>query len=303
MTVRDTRYEKHNGSNDHLRFERLIVATVGDETSLGAIHVAAELARRDGASVIAVGVSSPIPSDVTPVLASPPLISDEQSRLELSRVIRGTLESVAGTQSWEQRAVVGMPATMISAIAGDAPATLLLMGLGHRGRLDRLFRGETTIPVIQHARVPVLAVASTARGLPKSAVAAVDFSPASMAAAVLAGTLLDDGGTLVLAHVGSFGDAKARPGDLIDLYRAGVQTRLEEAVRLVNGQVAPAVESVTLHGQVSEALLNFAEESSCDLISLGGHERGLVNRILLGSVRTRIVRGAKCSVLIAPPTR
>jgi nucleotide-binding universal stress UspA family protein len=303
MTVPETRYVKQNRSSDDPRFERLIVATRGDDTSLGAIHVAAMLARRHNASVTAVGVAAPGSTDVIPVLAPSPLKSDEGERLELLHSIRHTLETIPGTQTWDKRALVGMPAPTISAIANEDPDTLLLIGLGHHGRLDRLFRGETTIPVIQDARVPVMAVASTARDLPKRAVAAVDFSSASIRAAVLAGSLLDDGGTLILAHVGSFGDATAQAGDLIDLYRIGVQTKLDEAVRMVSRQVPRAVQSVTLHGQISEALLDFADASRCDLISLGGHEQGLVDRILLGSVRTRIVRGAKCSVLIAPPSR
>jgi nucleotide-binding universal stress UspA family protein len=30
---------------------------------------------------------------------------------------------------------------------------------------------------------------------------------------------------------------------------------------------------------------------------------GLMERVLLGSVRTRVLRGATCSVLVAPPRR
>jgi nucleotide-binding universal stress UspA family protein len=290
-----------DGRSERPRFERLIVATAGDEVSLGAIHLAVELARRDGASVTAVAVAPPLPTDVTPVLAPTPLMSDERNRLELLQVLHDTLKTVAGTETWDERALVGMPAPLIDSVAGDRRDTLVLMGLGHRGRLDRLFRGETTIPLLKHARVPVLAAASTARGLPVRAVAAVDFSPASISAAICAAALLGDGGTLTLAHVGSFGDAHARPGDLVDLYRAGVRARLDEATQLVQRRTRGAVASVVLHGQIAEALLEFADESRCDVISLGGHEQGLVDRILLGSVRTRVVRAAKCSVLIAPP--
>ena len=39
----------------------------------------------------------------------------------------------------------------------------------------------------------------------------------------------------------------------------------------------------------------------CGLIGLGGHAQGLLDRILLGSIRTKVLRGATCSVLIAPP--
>jgi nucleotide-binding universal stress UspA family protein len=235
------------------------------------------------------------------VLAPSPLASNEDGRLELLGVLRETLAAVPGTEQWEKRAVIGMPASVINGLAGDAPRALILMGLGHHGRLDRLFGGETTVPVIQHAKVPVLVVASDARVLPRRAVAAVDFSEASMAAAAVAAELLDDDGTLTLAHVDSFGDAKAQPGDLVDLYRAGARARLDAAVRQVQRRTQRRVNGISLHGEIAEALLEYAARANCDLIALGGHELGLVDRILLGSIRTKVVRGAKCSVLIAPP--
>jgi nucleotide-binding universal stress UspA family protein len=285
----------------HQHIERLIVATAGDDASLGAIHVGIALAHREAAAVTAIAVMPPFSPAVHGVLAPSPLASNEDGRLELLGVLRETLAAVPGTEQWEKRAVIGMPASVINGLAGDAPRALILMGLGHHGRLDRLFGGETTVPVIQHAKVPVLVVASDARVLPRRAVAAVDFSEASMAAAAVAAELLDDDGTLTLAHVDSFGDAKAQPGDLVDLYRAGARARLDAALRQVQRRTHRRVNGTSLHGEIAEALLEYAGRAKCDLIALGGHELGLVDRILLGSIRTKVVRGAKCSVLIAPP--
>jgi nucleotide-binding universal stress UspA family protein len=285
------------------RIDRLVVATAGDAASLGAIRVGVELARRAGASVVAVGVRPPAPLGVRGPLASSALATEEDGRLELLGVVRSTLAEIPGTELWEKRAVINMPAMAINELAGDDSRTMILMGLGHHGRLGRLFGGETTVPVIKHARVPVLVVESAARTLPRHAVAAVDFTEASLAAAAVAGEILDDDSTLMVAHVSAFGDANAQPGDLMDLYRAGVRARLDQAVQRLQRRTHRRVEGVTLHGEIAQSLLDFADATKCDLIALGGHELGLVDRVLLGSVRTTVVRAAKCSVLIAPPEK
>jgi nucleotide-binding universal stress UspA family protein len=285
------------------RFEHLIVATVGDDASLGAIHLAAALAKREKAAVSAVGVTVPFPPAPHAVLAPGSRSPIDAARLELLNVLRDTLADVPGTEHWKTHAIIGMPASAIDQAAGDNPRTLIVMGLRHHGRLDRLFGGETTVPVVQHARVPVLLVSPDARSLPQSAVAAIDFSEASLAAASVAADLLDGDGTLTLAHVESFGDARAQPGDLIDLHRAGVRARLEAAVRRIRRRTRRRVATVTLHGETGDALLRYARETESELIALGGHELGLVDRVLLGSIRTKVVRGAACSVLIVPPER
>ena len=285
------------------RLNRLVVATTGDAVSLGAIRVGVELARRVGASVIAVGVMPPIPPGARAPLAPSPLATDEDGRLELLGIVRATLAQVPGTELWEKRAVISMPAMAINELAGDNQGTMILMGLGHHGRLGRLFGGETTVPVIKHARAPVFVVESEARTLPRHTVTAIDFTEASLTAAAVAGELLDDDGTLTLAHVSAFGDAKAHPGDLIDLYRAGARARLDQAVQRLRRRTHRRVEGVMLHGEIAQALLDYADAAGCDLIALGGHELGLVDRVLLGSVRTKVVRAAKCSVLIAPPEK
>ena len=175
--------------------------------------------------------------------------------------------------------------------------------MGHHGRVDRLFRGETTVGVIRHAKGPVLLALPTARSLPRRILVAMDFTPASMAAARLAAGLVAPDGTITLAHVCAFGDADAQPGELVDLYRVGVRERLKDATRRTRRHADVAVDHVILHGEIAPALLEHAERASCDLIALGGHAQGLVDRILLGSVRTRVMHGANCSVLVVPPER
>ena len=61
--------------------------------------------------------------------------------------------------------------------------------------------------------IPVLAVSRRASGLPARAVVALDFTPATLAAASLAADLLADDGPRVVVHVCAFAGAKANVGD------------------------------------------------------------------------------------------
>ena len=61
-----------------------------------------------------------------------------------------------------------------------------------------------------------------------------------------------------------------------------------------------AVEHVTLHGDAARELLTFAGDNNVDLITAGSHGRSAIGRLVLGSVSTKLIRGAHCSVLVAP---
>ncbi len=282
----------------------ILVATAGEIESRGALRVAAALAEREGAPVVALGVAAPFAHNLSARLSlRPPVSIDEQTRRDLHERIRESLNDVPAAASWVVRAFTGTPADLVHAAAAKWKARMIVIGTGRHTRLDRIFGSETAVAVMRNARIPVLAVHRRATGLPVRAVAAVDFTDASLSAATLASQLLARDGTLFVAHACAFGEAKAKPGDLIDMYRAGAQAKLAETVSLLRTRTKRRVEGVMLTGEAGSAIVAFAGREKCDLIALGGHPLALVDRILLGSVRTRVVRDAACSVLIAPPTR
>ena len=60
------------------------------------------------------------------------------------------------------------------------------------------------------------------------------------------------------------------------------------------------VETVALNGKPSREILDFAKSTQVDLIVTGSRGAGLVDRILVGSTATGILRGAQCAVLAVP---
>jgi len=60
---------------------------------------------------------------------------------------------------------------------------------------------------------------------------------------------------------------------------------------------AESVETELLEGPPSREILTYAERAGCDLVVMGTHGRGGLNRLLLGSVAERVVRSAEIPVM------
>ncbi|WP_332899506.1 MULTISPECIES: universal stress protein [unclassified Haladaptatus] len=68
--------------------------------------------------------------------------------------------------------------------------------------------------------------------------------------------------------------------------------RLEE---LIDGRVP--VKRVLLEGSPSKEIVRYAKTEDCDLIFMGTHGRGGIDRLLLGSVAEKVVRTSDIPVL------
>jgi nucleotide-binding universal stress UspA family protein len=277
---------------------QLLVGATGDESSIGALHVAAAIARRSGAIVQVLTVSTPFPHAVGVADVTLPPMADEENRRVALGAVKMRLANVADTEQWNVQAVVGWPGEAIVDAAERWPASLIVLGKGAHHAWDRLFGPETAISVARHARAPVLAVAPSARKVPSRVLAAIDFTKSSVNAAKLAARIMAPNGTLMLAHVSAFDDSSAGEGSLASLYDTGVADKLDECKREIHRESQRHVETVVLTGEVVTRLVEYANRERCDLIAVGGHHLGFVDRILMGSVRSGVLRSAPCSVLI-----
>ena len=57
------------------------------------------------------------------------------------------------------------------------------------------------------------------------------------------------------------------------------------------------VETAIVEGTPSREIITDAEETDCDLVVMGTHGRGGIDRLLLGSVAEKVVRGSSVPVL------
>lgn len=114
----------------------------------------------------------------------------------------------------------------------------------------------------------------------------------------LAEKLKSEDGTITAVHVIEDPSGIAAATTDTDVMRGGALA----ARKLFDEKLAawPGIEGKLLHGQVSPALLEFAESHKADCIIMGSHKPGVVE-YLIGSTAARIVRQAPCSVHMYRP--
>ncbi|MFC6904043.1 universal stress protein [Halalkalicoccus tibetensis] len=81
-----------------------------------------------------------------------------------------------------------------------------------------------------------------------------------------------------------------------DMLREDGEEALER-VRAIAARHDVEVETALIEGTPSKEVVRYATEEGCDLIVMGTHGRGGIDRLLLGSVAERVVRGSPVPVL------
>jgi nucleotide-binding universal stress UspA family protein len=68
-------------------------------------------------------------------------------------------------------------------------------------------------------------------------------------------------------------------------------------VEAVGDDFTVPVETAIIEGSPSAEIVRYAEREACDLVVMGTHGRGGIDRLLLGSVAEKVVRGSNVPVL------
>jgi universal stress protein E len=300
---------------DQLRYCPIVVAVSGEPGGAGPVRVASALEARYGSRVSAVQVldvsdlplPTPLPTAFTfarDLIGDAPYAEDARARRKQFS------DWLGGPNEWPVHISVGAAAPEILRYAESQGAALIVMGLRHHGIVDRILRDETTLTVARLAHGAVLGVTPRLIGLPHRAIVGVDFGPASIRAAraaldVLAHRTSGERTVLRLVYVdhsGVEGRHEDTAGEAL-IKRLGVDSAFEQLVRELAAPPSVRIECVTRHGLPGAELLACADESGADLIAIGSLRHERLERWILGSVTTEIVRDGRCSVLVIPPTR
>lgn len=281
----------------------IAVATDGTHDSDGAVRIGAALARRDNVGATFLSVVEPM--TFAEDEGSTPADADRLTRLAIEgregELAAQRARTFAGDRPWSYAIHVGDRVDEIVSHARHHDASLIVLGLGSRGVLARLLHRETALRVIRTAPVPVLAVPSGATEIPRSAVVAIDFTPASEDAARAALEVLGGHGTVFFAHatpriVVPQRDSRPWEGPAV----ADVLSRLEVSARRLDIPAGVQVELVSLRGEPADELLAFAAQHHAGMIATGAHGQSAVGRRPLGSGSSEVVRSPHCAVLVAP---
>lgn len=277
----------------------LLIATDGTPQSDAAIALARllPLGNKGEVQVLTVVDNAPIPwgtVDRSVVMDYKRGLYQEAQRNAKAQVDR------LGAKSWNVEVRSGDPATTIAALAKESRARTVLVGLGGHGAAARFFGNETALRLMRVSQVPVLAVDSKLRALPKRIVVAMDFSESSIEAARLALEIAAPDATVTLVHVVPWQRKDYIPEYWFREHEASVAAQLTRVAGWLDQGSKFRIHQKVLYGKPGPSILACAEELDADLIVAGTHGRGFLGRMLGGETVAKLVRGARRSVLVLP---
>lgn len=281
----------------------ILVATDGTASAEAALRAAALLSRHTQAGVIAISVLETLPLVAADYgMMIPPVDSDQARRQALLDRVRAQVATLGpDVRDWKVEVRDGDPPTTIARAAREAKARMIVVGLGHHDLLDRLFGGETALHALRLAHTPVLAVPPDFKQLPRRVVVATDFSVASIRAARTALALIDTVSIVYLIHVAPRMELQPEAfAAWMSLFGEGLGPAFDRVKAELGLPASVTVETVARNGKPSREILDFARSMQADMVVTGSRGAGLVDRILVGSTATGLIRGAHCAVLAVP---
>jgi nucleotide-binding universal stress UspA family protein len=189
-------------------------------------------------------------------------------------------------------------------LAANPSYELVVMGTHGRTGLLRVVLGSVAEKVVRHAPCSVLVVRSDAAQF-ANVLVPVDFSEASDPAIEVASQLVQPGGSgvtlLHIVEVPLVGHAGRQVTEVVDDLDTRARALLAESAAKIATRVAVPVQTRTREGRSAGAgvLEAIDEDPAIDLVIVGSHGHTGIKRALLGSVAEKVVRHARCPVLVA----
>lgn len=285
---------------------RILVATDGSAGAGEAIEWLAHFPLPSDASVEVVS-AVPRPIFDESVVATPWSKMRAQTQRGLEEA-RGRL-----AKRWPAataRLLYGDPREAIVDAAYQGGVHLIVLGARGLGAVASFLLGSVSLGVVRHAPCAVLVCRGPARPV-RTVTVGVDGSPDAAAALTFfsALPLPTDLSVRVVGVVQPLGlypssAPEITTGEIIaalQTYEDAQRAELEPALRDATEALRPRVRSVssaTPVGSPSEMLVQEAGTSDSDLIVVGARGKGVLKRMMLGSVSESVLRHARCPVLI-----
>jgi nucleotide-binding universal stress UspA family protein len=245
-------------------------------------------------------------------MANPPLYKkvvagyEDNERGEDARVLAERVVERDGGELKVVHVEKGSPADTFQALAEAGQADLVVLGSTHHGHVGSVSPGSVAEQLLHGARCRLLIApkgySEEDHSQDRLRVLAVGYDGMAESQAAL-----DEGATL--AH--KFGGSMKVVGVMTPIPPIGAaaaasagpeagpdfQSRLHEAVAELPSELRalPVLEK----GDPVKKLLEIAD-SGIDLLVLGSRGFGPVMRLLIGSVSSRVIRGASCPVMVVP---
>jgi nucleotide-binding universal stress UspA family protein len=282
---------------------RVVVATDGSKYGKWALEWVARLPLAQTPSVKVLHVVD-LRALRAPLLLQPVVAGTERYlKAEVAKLLahakRTKKEATAQLKSLRlQGQVVTGRGPVAATIVTEAKRNVQLVAVGSRGldALDRFMLGSVSTHVIHHVSCSVLVVREAPRTI-RRIVLAVDGSSVSKRAV-----------QFLVRTMSPLADARMREPVIVtvthampflnypELRDAGKAMVEESATKLL--RAGYRVDQVPRLGNPADEILKVSETHEADLIVTGAKGLGAIGRFFLGSVSTRVVQHATCSVLV-----
>lgn len=272
-------------------FDNVLVGVGSREAGRDALALARQLVSTNGAlTLVRVQVVAQKPSATSGLVREA-----EERRRELNML--ASLRDEARVDA-KLASVKGLSvARGLHAVVRRERSDLLVVAASRAGDADRMLIGDANRDVLREARCVVavapVGYATCARPLNEVAVA-YDGSPASERALELARQLAADARAKVIGFQAITDDVAVH-----DAWNPGAE--VAAAVEHATRQIAALgdIEPVVRPGQLTEAVAQF--EPSVDLLVLGAHEHGRLDRFLRVSTSETLAEHPTSPLLVLPP--
>jgi nucleotide-binding universal stress UspA family protein len=299
-----------------LTIRHVLYPTDFSEPAALALPLAARIAREHGAELHALHALVLHAADAVEANKLFPKMEDALQELEqwAGSRMRSQLEEhgVEDLVVHEVRERGFSVAPVVLEYAEEHDIDLIVMGTHGRRGLRHLLVGSVAEEVVRHAPCPVVTVRERptlqSAQWPGRVVAPVDFSEASDLGLAYARELAGGAGARVdLLHViepvtvpDPYVTGTAGFAFDVEAARGSVRNALEERSDSIFGPDVPYEIHIDV-GRPAARIADFAAEVGADLIVMASHGRSGIDRVLLGSVASGVIRRASPPVMIVKP--
>ena len=287
-----------------MSFKTILCPLDFSEGSGHALRVASRLANESNAELVLVHVwYVPPVTDAGESMLPPDVVK------QMTGDVRRGLEAAVGdatalgVKRVKSDLLTGAPWQAIVDDAKQRAADLIVIGTHGRTGLSRIWLGSVAEQVVRHAPCSVLAVRVEGEAKPFThALCPIDFSESSQDALDLASQLLGPSGKATLLHVIDMPIAFGAEAPLVN-YEPDLRKQSEATLATWSARAAGKLSVVTTQARfgrpIAQTIEMIDEDPSIDLVVMGSHGRTGLKRALLGSVAEKVVRHARCPVLVA----